>query len=76
MTGYTAALAHGNPTNLAAAPEIITACPPVEERATLRSIFVYEHGCGFPHDDVEARYCTDCHNVGFSIEEAEPQNIL
>jgi hypothetical protein len=58
--------------NLAAAPEIIADCPYCGgDGHTLHRISVYEHGCGFPHDDVEARHCTDCHGVGFSIEEAE-----
>jgi hypothetical protein len=58
--------------NLAAAPEIIAVCPSCGgEGHTLHRISVYEHGCGFPHDDVEAQHYTDCHGVGFSIEEVQ-----
>lgn len=29
-----------------------------------RLITVYEHGCGFPHDDVEEQPCPDCGGSG------------
>lgn len=29
-----------------------------------RRVTVYEHGCGFPHDDVEEDDCPECEGAG------------
>lgn len=37
---------------------------------TAHRITVYEHGCGFPHDDTEERSCPECLGIGFFVCEA------
>ncbi len=37
----------------------------------LRATWVYEHGCGFGHEDVEAVPCDVCNGSGGFIGEAE-----
>lgn len=34
-----------------------------------RRVTVYEHGCGFPHDDVEEIPCLACGGTGEIVEE-------
>lgn len=34
-----------------------------------RGIWVYEHGCGFGHDDVEEIRCVECGGTGEIIKE-------
>lgn len=31
---------------------------------TVHRVAVYEHGCGFPHDDSEERPCPECSGYG------------
>lgn len=38
----------------------------------VRRVTVYEHGCGFPHDDGAEETCTKCHGARGWIEEFEP----
>lgn len=35
-------------------------------------VTVYEHGCGFPHDDSDERPCPACNGEGVLETEAEP----
>lgn len=37
-----------------------------------RRITVYEHGCGFPHDDVEEIKCEACGGYGGYVADVEP----
>jgi hypothetical protein len=37
-----------------------------------RRVTVYEHGCGFPHDDTEESPCPECDGTGQREVEAEP----
>lgn len=37
-----------------------------------RRVTVYEHGCGFPHDDTEENTCINCGGVGGWVVDAEP----
>lgn len=37
-----------------------------------RTISIYEHGCAFPHPDIEERPCPQCGGMG----EAEPIPII
>lgn len=37
----------------------------------LESITVYEHGCGFSHDDVYSRVCEQCGGAGGEIVPAQ-----
>jgi len=39
-------------------------------------VTVYEHGCGFPHDDTDERPCRGCGGAGIWIGEAEPDAIV
>lgn len=41
------------------------------EGHTLRGIRVYEAGCGFAHDDVEAVRCENCNGTGSFLCEAD-----
>ncbi len=34
-------------------------------------VTVYEHGCGFPHDDTDERPCRCCDGAGGWMDEAE-----
>lgn len=38
---------------------------------TLHRVTVYEHGCGFPHDDTDERPCEHCGGYGEFIDDAE-----
>jgi hypothetical protein len=41
----------------------------------LRSVMVYEHGCGFAHPDTEIDYsrpCKCCEGTGLALIECEP----
>jgi hypothetical protein len=38
---------------------------------TSHRITVYEHGCGFPHDDTDERRCEKCGGLGEWITDAE-----
>lgn len=54
------------------APETYVACTDCGgEGHKLRTIQVYEHGCGFSHADVEALPCELCGGSGGMICEAE-----
>lgn len=50
----------------------LTTCPHCcGEGHTLRSIRVYERGCGFAHDDVDEVRCEECNGAGEFISEYE-----
>lgn len=38
---------------------------------TRRGIRIYEHGCGFAHDDVEEIPCGKCNGAGGWLDDAE-----
>lgn len=42
------------------------------EGVTRQATMVYEHGCGFPHEDVEETPCQSCNGAGFFIAAAKP----
>ena len=42
---------------------------------TRHAIWVYEHGCGFPHEDVEERPCDACNGAGFFVCEVQPDAV-
>jgi len=46
-----------------------TACD--GEGHTVHRISVYEHGCGFPHDDSEERPCDKCGGLGWYLDDAK-----
>jgi hypothetical protein len=49
-------------------PERIVNCPDCGgEGVIYKAIWVYERGCGFPHEDVSADACSTCNGVGFEI---------
>jgi hypothetical protein len=53
-------------------PEFLADCPDCGGDGIIRTaIQVYEHGCGFPHDDVDERPCQSCNGLGWFIWEAE-----
>jgi DnaJ-class molecular chaperone len=37
-----------------------------------KRVTVYEHGCGFPHDDTHEEPCPECHGEGVVEVEAAP----
>lgn len=40
-----------------------------------RRVTVYEHGCGFPHDDTEEEPCPACGGTGETETEVEPVTL-
>jgi hypothetical protein len=40
-----------------------------------RRVSVYEHGCGFPHDDTEEEPCPECGGTGETETEVEPVTL-
>ena len=42
------------------------------EGYTVHRITVYEHGCGFPHDDSEERPCENCKGAGGFLDDETP----
>jgi hypothetical protein len=55
------------------APETWVECPECRGAGhTVHRITVYEHGCGFPHDDTEERPCERCRGEGGWIDDVEP----
>lgn len=53
------------------APEILVDCAECGgDGYTVHRIRVYEHGCGFAHDDTEERRCDACNGVGFDVCDA------
>lgn len=59
-------------------PQELCACEACGgEGHTVHRITVYEHGCGFPHDDIEERPCTACNGLGEFVTErkADPPRI-
>jgi DnaJ-class molecular chaperone len=53
-------------------PLVITTCPDCDGSGEkLTAIWVYEHGCGFGHDDVHGEPCPLCGGQGFLIEESQ-----
>jgi len=54
-------------------PEFLFDCYQCGGQGVIRNVIqVYEHGCGFPHDDVEEQPCQACGGSGFFVGEAEP----
>jgi hypothetical protein len=37
-----------------------------------RRVTVYEHGCGFPHDDTEEETCGQCNGAGGYLDDVLP----
>ncbi len=37
-----------------------------------RRVTVYEHGCGFPHDDTHEEPCGKCNGVGGWVDDVRP----
>ena len=53
-------------------PQVIITCKACDGQGfTVHRVTVYEHGCGFPHNDSEERPCERCGGHGEFIEEAE-----
>lgn len=49
-------------------PWLIEDCPECGGAGIIpRRITVYEHGCGFPHDDTDEVPCADCDGSGVVI---------
>lgn len=44
------------------------------EGYTVHKVSVYEHGCGFPHDDSEERQCGKCDGAGGWLDDAKPDS--
>jgi hypothetical protein len=38
-------------------------------------VTVYEHGCGFPHDDSDERPCGKCNGHGGWLDDVEPDGV-
>jgi DnaJ-class molecular chaperone len=54
-------------------PQQWTECPACDGQGyTVHRVTVYEHGCGFPHDDGEERKCERCSGFGGWIEDRQP----
>lgn len=46
------------------------------EGRTFKRVSVYEHGCGFPHDDIaDDGPCPHCEGSGYALVEVEPIGI-
>lgn len=53
------------------APEVFVTCDDCCGDGVIRhAIWVYEHGCGFGHDDVSEDTCQACNGIGGFICEA------
>lgn len=39
---------------------------------TPHRVTVYEHGCGFPHDDTAEKECINCGGLGGWVADVEP----
>lgn len=56
-------------------PETLSECSQCCGEGVLRqTVWVYEHGCGYPHEDVEELPCQACNGAGFFLCEVEPDN--
>lgn len=56
-----------------AAPEQLFMCQACEGSGVqAHRITVYEHGCGFPHDDTAEKTCEQCGGLGTYLADAEP----
>lgn len=44
------------------------------EGMTVHRVTVYEHGCGFPHDDTDERLCVECNGCGGRFEGVAPDD--
>lgn len=42
----------------------------------VRGIWVYEHGCGFPHQDTEETPCGKCNGAGGWLDDVEADHAL
>lgn len=62
---------HG-PWDLPEPPEQWIECSACDGNGCIvKRVTVYEHGCGFPHDDGEEVECEQCHGNGGWIDDAE-----
>lgn len=58
------------------APEVFIECTECGGDGVIRkNIWVYEHGCGFGHDDVTETPCRLCNGAGGTICEAEGDSL-
>lgn len=52
-------------------PEVLVDCGSCDGYGTVATrVRVYEHGCGFAHDDTHESACPQCNGAGFLICDA------
>jgi hypothetical protein len=52
---------------------LLVPCPLCDGSAVIgRRVTVYEHGCGFPHDDTHEEQCPHCEGAGSVLIEGYP----
>jgi len=62
----------GNGIDITSAPEELRDCAMCGGTGYLVArVTVYEHGCGFPHDDTDERPCPHCGGFGHIVTTCE-----